>query len=53
METKQLRKDLKNGLELVLTLQLTLELMDEYKLKGLPKKYGNMFKNSLEKDLFP
>tara|TARA_B110000908_G_scaffold36958_1_gene44349 strand:+ start:3739 stop:4092 length:354 start_codon:yes stop_codon:yes gene_type:complete len=51
METKQLRKDLKNGLELVLTLQLTLELMDEYKLKGLPKKYGNMFKNSLEKDL--
>ena len=51
MESNQSQKNLKNGLELVLTLQLTLELMDEYKLKGLPKKYGNMFKNSLEKDL--
>jgi|TARA_B110000977_G_scaffold94379_1_gene124781 hypothetical protein len=48
METKE---ELRNGLELVLALQLTLELMDEYRLKGLPKKYGNMFKNSIEKSM--
>tara|TARA_R110001632_G_scaffold126252_2_gene239793 strand:- start:1372 stop:1725 length:354 start_codon:yes stop_codon:yes gene_type:complete len=51
MEQSNLEKELRNGLELVLALQLTLELMDEYKLKGLPKKYGNMFRKSLEKGL--
>ena len=45
------KEGLRNGLELVLALQLTLELMDEYRLKGLPKKYGNMFKNSIEKSM--
>jgi hypothetical protein len=51
MEKSKLQKELRNGLELVLTLQLTLELMDDYKLTGLPKKYGNMFKKSLEKNV--
>ena len=41
----------KTGLELVLTLQLALEYMDEIKLTGLPKKYGNMFKKSIDKEL--
>lgn len=51
MENKKKEDELRNGLELVLTLQLALELMDEYKLRGLSKKYGNMFKKSLEKNL--
>jgi hypothetical protein len=41
----------KTGMELVLTLQLALEYMDDIKLTGLPKRYGNMFKNAIEKDL--
>jgi hypothetical protein len=41
----------KRGLELVLTLQLALEYMDEFNLRGLSKRYGNMFKNSIESDL--
>lgn len=41
----------KTGLELVLTLQLALEIMDEYKLNGLLKKHGNLFKNTLEKNV--
>ncbi len=42
-------KDIKNGLDLLLHTYLTLESMESYNLKGLVKKYGNMFKNSLEK----
>ena len=41
----------KTGIELVITLQLALELMDEFKLSGLTKRYGNMFKDSIEKQL--
>lgn len=51
MDNKKQQAELKNGLELVLTLQLALEIMDEYNLKGLSKKYGNMFKNTIEKSL--
>jgi len=43
--------NLKNGLELLITLQLALELMDEYKLKGRAKNTANMFKNALENDI--
>lgn len=42
-------KELKNGLDLLLHTYLTIECMESYKLKGLVKKYANMFKNSLEK----
>lgn len=44
-------EQIKTGVELVLTLQLAIEIMDEYKLTGRVKKYGNMFKNELERDL--
>lgn len=42
-------KDLKNGYDLLLLCYLTIETMEEYKLKGLVKKYANLFKNSIEK----
>jgi hypothetical protein len=32
-------------------MQLALELMDEYKLKGRAKNTANMFKNALENDI--
>lgn len=43
--------NVKNGIELLVTLQLALELMDEYKLKGRAKNTANMFKDALEKDI--
>jgi hypothetical protein len=43
--------NVKNGLELLVTLQLALELMDEYKLKGRAKNTANMFKDALESDI--
>lgn len=43
--------NVKNGIELLVTLQLALELMDEYKLKGRAKMTANMFKDALEKDI--
>lgn len=42
---------MRNGLELVLTMQLALELMDEYKLKGVVKNKANLFKKSIEKEV--
>lgn len=42
-------KELKNGLDLLLHCYLTIESMESYNLKGLVKKYANLFKNSLEK----
>jgi len=42
-------KELKNGLDLLFHCYLTIESMESYNLTGLVKKYGNMFKNSLEK----
>lgn len=38
-----------NGLELLLTAQLFIDIFENYKLKGLEKKYGNMFYKALEK----
>lgn len=43
--------NVKNGIELLVTLQLALELMDEYKLKGRAKNTANMFKDALESDI--
>lgn len=45
------REKLRTGVELVLTLQLALEIMDEYKLAGKVKNFANMFKKELEKDV--
>lgn len=42
---------MKTGIELSLTLQLALELMDEMKLKGRAKNLANLLKNELEKDI--
>jgi hypothetical protein len=42
------REKLKTGVELVLTLQLAIEIMEEYNLTGRIKKYGNMFKRELD-----
>jgi hypothetical protein len=41
----------RNGIELLVTLQLALEFMDEYKLKGRAKNTANMFKDALESDI--
>lgn len=46
-----MKEDYKNGLELLVTLQLALELMDAYKLKGRTKQTANMFKDALENDI--
>lgn len=45
------RKQMSTGVELLFTLQLALEIMDEYKLKGLLKNKANMFKNELERTI--
>lgn len=42
---------MKNGIELLLTMQLALELMDEYNLKGNVKNKANLFKRSIEKEV--
>jgi hypothetical protein len=44
-------KQMSTGVELLFTLQLALEIMDEYKLKGLLKNKANMFKMELEKTI--
>ena len=38
-----------NGLELLFISQLFIDIFENYKLKGLEKKYGNMFYKALEK----
>lgn len=38
-----------NGLELLLTSQLFIDIFDNYNLKGIEKKYGKMFHDALEK----
>ena len=43
------REELDNGLELLLTAQLFLELSDKYKLKGMSKKYCKMLVKEIEK----
>lgn len=44
-------KRLKNGLDLLLHCYLTIECMESYKLRGMSAKYGNLFKNELEKSV--
>ncbi len=41
----------KNGLELLLLMDLLLATMDEYKLKGVVKNKGNLFRNAIEKSV--
>jgi hypothetical protein len=43
--------ELKNGLELLLLLDLTLATMDDYNLKGPVKNKANLFRNALEKQV--
>lgn len=43
--------ELRNGLELLLTGQLFLEISDTYKLSGLLKKRGNLFIKDLESSI--
>ena len=38
-----------NGLELLLTAQLFIDIFDNYNLTGIEKKYGKMFHTALEK----
>jgi hypothetical protein len=42
---------MKTGIELSLTLQLALELMDEMRLKGKTKNLANLLKNDIERDV--
>ena len=42
-------EELRNGLELLLTAQLFLELSENYKLKGKSKMYANMLVKEMEK----
>jgi len=42
-------KETHNGLEMLLTSQLLIDLFDNYKVKGLTKNYGKMFFRELEK----
>ena len=41
--------ELKNGLDLITALDVTLSIMDSYNLKHKAKKLGNMFKEEVEK----
>lgn len=38
-----------NGLELLLTAQLFIDIFENYELTGLEKRYGKMFYTALEK----
>ena len=42
-------KETHNGLELLLTAQLFIDIFENYKLTGIEKKYGKMFHEALEK----
>ena len=42
-------KETHNGVELLLTAQLFIDIFDNYELKGIEKKYGKMFHTALEK----
>lgn len=48
-QTTYTEEEANNGLELLLTAQLFLELSDKYKLRGISKKYCNMLIKELEK----
>lgn len=42
-------KETHNALELLLTVQLFIDIFDNYNLTGIEKKYGKMFYLALEK----
>lgn len=42
---------MKTGIELSLTLQLALELMDEARLRGKAKNFAKLLKNEIEKEV--
>ena len=42
-------KDLKNGLDLITALDVTLAIMDSYNMKQKAKKFGTLFRNEVEK----
>lgn len=46
---KYKEEELDNGLELLLTAQLFLELSDKYNLKGMSKRYCKMLVKELER----
>lgn len=41
-------RELKNGTELILLLDLTMATMDEYNFKGRPKQLANLLKKEIE-----
>lgn len=45
------KEELKNGLELLITSQLWIELSEVYLLKGLAKRYAKLFKAEIEKSV--
>ena len=45
------KDDVKNGLDLVLLLDLTLATMEHYHLKGTVKNKANLFKRAVEKQV--
>ena len=42
-------KETHNGLELLLTAQLFIDIFENYQLNGIEKKYAKMFHSALEK----
>lgn len=45
------QKELKNGTDLLLSLDVTLSIMDYYDLKGNAKRKANLFRNEVEKSV--
>lgn len=45
------QKELKNGTDLLLCLDIALSIMDEYKLKGNAKRKANLFRQEVEKSV--
>lgn len=45
------KDQLKNGLDLILLLDLTLATMDSYNFKGVVKNKANLFKRAIEKQV--
>lgn len=47
------QKELKNGTDLLTSLDVTLSIMDEYQLKGNAKRKANLFRQEVEKVVNP
>lgn len=43
------QKELKNGTDLLLALDIVIAILDEYNLKGNPKRKANLFRKEVEK----